>query len=65
MAITYLWHEGQERRVPVVDTRIDCPKCKTPHIDEGEWANRAHRTHLCVKCAHDWQPYRYYTRGVE
>jgi hypothetical protein len=36
-----------------------CPKCGRQHIDEGEWAEREHRTHRCVGvdgCGHEWTP---------
>lgn len=43
---------------------LTCPQCKRPHIDEGEWASRPHRTHRCVDdsvnvspgCGAEWQP---------
>lgn len=41
-----------------------CPQCSRPHVDEGEWAHRAHRTHLCATCGHEWTPYDYTTVGV-
>jgi hypothetical protein len=34
----------------------DCPKCGFPHTDEGEWAGRPHRTHLCARCGAKWVP---------
>lgn len=41
-----------------------CPQCSRPHVDEGEWAHRAHRTHMCATCGHEWTPYDYTTVGV-
>lgn len=37
-----------------------CPSCRKYHIDEGEWAERAHYTHRCVNdaagpgCGAEW-----------
>lgn len=25
-----------------------CPRCKSQHVDEGEWVKRSHETHRCV-----------------
>jgi hypothetical protein len=36
------------RDAPPVPGTLVCPVCGKPHIDEGEWARRPHRTHLCV-----------------
>jgi hypothetical protein len=46
---------------------LTCPKCGFPHIDEGEWAERHHKTHLCLKpgCGHTWRPANVPTVGVE
>jgi hypothetical protein len=41
-----------------------CPKCHTQHIDEGVWATRLHRTHLCASCDHQWRPANVPTVGV-
>lgn len=35
----------------VVKKVIFCPKCATQHIDRGEWAEKVHHNHLCLKCA--------------
>ncbi len=35
---------------------LHCPKCEKQHVDEGEWAKRLHRTHLCAFCGHEWIP---------
>jgi len=41
---------------------LHCPGCGLRHVDEGEWATRPHRTHLCVGegvragCGHLWTP---------
>lgn len=43
---------------------LDCPTCGGRHIDEGEWAQRLHRTHQCQYCGHEWIPFSYYTVGV-
>lgn len=43
---------------------IWCPKCSAPHVDEGEWATRPHKTHQCQSCKHEWRPFPYATVGV-
>lgn len=51
--------------IPMV---LRCPSCLAPHIDEGEWAtkpHRTHRTHLCLKCQTRWRPANVATVGVE
>ncbi len=47
--------------IPVV---LYCPDCRRPHIDEGEWAHRPHRRHLCEFCKTIWRPCLYPTVGV-
>lgn len=48
-----------------VEVTISCPKCATPHIDEGEWATtRHHKTHQCQTCGHEWRPFPFATVGV-
>ncbi len=32
---------------------ISCPKCRLPHLDEGDWL-RPHQRHLCKGCGHKW-----------
>jgi len=49
---------------PGVPLRLDCPVCGIPHFDEGEWATRPHRTHLCGGCGMKWTPAAYPTVGV-
>lgn len=39
--------------VPVV--ALACPACCFAHHDEGEWATRVHRTHLCLRCGYKWR----------
>jgi hypothetical protein len=47
------------------EVNIDCPACKSPHIDEGEWATtRLHKTHQCQTCKYEWRPFPYHTVGV-
>lgn len=48
-----------------VEVTIFCPKCATPHVDEGEWATtRHHKTHQCQSCGHEWRPFPFATVGV-
>lgn len=44
--------------------RLDCPKCGTKHVDEGEWATRKHKTHQCQACMHEWRPFEFPTFGI-
>lgn len=46
---------------------IYCEKCGDIHIDEGEWATpeKAHKTHQCQTCKHEWKPFPYATVGVD
>ena len=48
-----------------LDLVLDCPRCGEVHLDEDEWINRNHRTHMCRNCQHTWRPKPYWTRGVE
>lgn len=41
-----------------------CPRCHEPHVDEGEWATRPHRTHLCAACGATFRPALVPTIGV-
>lgn len=45
---------------------LHCPECSTPHVDEGEWATRIHRTHQCQYpgCGKEWRPANVPTVGV-
>lgn len=54
---------GDENPVPTI---LSCPKCGMQHIDRGEWATpeRAHRTHRCEGCEHEWKPFPVATIGV-
>ncbi len=42
-----------------------CPECGERHIDEGEFAERAHHTHACQHCGHCWRPAVVPTVGVQ
>jgi hypothetical protein len=60
---------AQSKDVPV-SMELWCPKCGLQHVDEGEFAIRPHKTHLCVDygkrkgCGNLWRPYEYPTVGV-
>lgn len=41
-----------------------CPTCHTRHIDEGEFATKAHHTHACQSCGMVWRPAIAPTVGV-
>lgn len=44
---------------------LKCPNCGAPHYDEGEWATKPHRTHLCGNCKTEWAPSHHYTVGIK
>lgn len=48
-----------------IEMILHCPACHSQHIDEGEWATRAHHKHLCAVCRARWQPSLVDTVGVE
>lgn len=41
-----------------------CPHCGERHIDEGEFARKAHHTHACQGCGAVWRPAKINTHGV-
>lgn len=43
---------------------MHCPECGARHVDEGEFASRAHRTHSCQSCGFVWRPALVPTVGV-
>lgn len=47
--------------IPMV---LHCPECKTRHVDEGDFATRAHHTHSCQECGLTWRPAVVHTTGV-
>jgi len=47
--------------IPMV---LHCPKCGYQHVDEGEWTTTFHRTHLCLRCKHEWRPAAINTVGI-
>ncbi len=44
---------------------INCPECGDRHIDEGEFAEKAHHTHACQSCGFVWRPAKVNTHGVK
>ena len=44
---------------------IWCPECGKRHIDEAEFATKAHHTHACQHCGHCWRPAVVPTCGVQ
>lgn len=49
---------------PTFRAPLYCPRCQTPHVDEGDWAKRPHHEHLCSGCGETWRV-EPYTFGVE
>ncbi len=43
---------------------LHCPQCGERHVDEGEFATKAHHTHACQECGHCWRPAVVHTVGV-
>lgn len=43
---------------------INCAECNEPHADTGEWFEKAHKTHLCLKCGHLFRPKDTPTTGI-
>ncbi len=43
---------------------LTCPTCHERHVDEGEWATRPHKTHLCSRCGTLFRPANVPTVGV-
>lgn len=59
------WREFGIFKIPIKDICTDCPECGLNHVDEGVWAKRPHKTHLCSGCGATWVPVQdTYTRGV-
>lgn len=44
---------------------LTCPACTCRHIDEGEFATKAHHTHSCQECGLTWRPAVVATVGVK
>ncbi len=42
-----------------------CPSCHARHLDEGEFATKAHVTHACQSCGFCWKPSTVDTVGVQ
>jgi uncharacterized Zn finger protein len=53
----------RQRDVPIA-MRIPCPSCGELHIDDGEFATKAHHTHACQACGMVWRPAVVATVGV-
>ena len=43
---------------------LTCPCCRARHVDEGEFATKAHHTHSCQACGLTWRPAVVPTVGV-
>lgn len=55
-------HRAREEPIPML---LDCPACHKPHIDEGEYATKPHRTHKCLGCGKEWRSSLVHTVGVK
>jgi hypothetical protein len=47
-----------------IPMRIPCPGCGELHLDEGEFATKPHRDHVCQSCGLTWRPALVPTVGV-
>ena len=52
---------GKSTTIPMI---LHCPLCSARHIDEGEFAQKAHHTHACQGCGFVWRPAKVNTHGV-
>jgi rubredoxin len=52
---------GEGGSIPM---RLNCPECRALHIDEDEFATKAHHTHACQHCGLVWRPAVVPTVGV-
>jgi rubredoxin len=57
-----LARQPQAASLPLI---LHCPLCHARHIDEGEFATKAHHTHACQSCGHVWRPAIAATVGVQ
>lgn len=66
--VTELEAELAEARSPAggqaIPMLIWCPDCSARHIDEGEFATKAHHTHACQQCGNTWRPAVVATVGI-
>ena len=53
---------SEREPIPMI---IVCVGCGQQHIDEGEFATKSHRTHLCKYCGLEWRVANVPTVGVE
>ncbi len=56
--------EAAQKQTEPIPMRIICPECGELHIDEGEFATKAHHTHACQACGCVWRPAVVATVGV-
>lgn len=56
--------ELEDDEAPPTPIVTHCPKCGAQHIDEGEFATKPHRRHICAACETIWQPCARPTVGV-
>lgn len=54
-----------EPQTITIPMRLRCPTCHRLHIDEGEFATKAHHTHACQFCGETWRPAIVATVGVQ
>lgn len=47
-----------------IPMRLTCPDCGALHIDEGVFATRVHKDHVCQNCGMVWRPAQVPTVGV-
>lgn len=74
-AIDQLFTAAHPATAAPIPMLLHCPMCHARHIDEGEFATKAHHTHACqgfvveegkrFRCGHVWRPAIVATVGVE
>jgi rubredoxin len=62
--ISFLLEDGGLHANYTIPMILHCPECGLRHIDEGEFAERAHHTHACQGCGLVWRPAKVNTHGV-
>ncbi len=48
------WQKGPGEPEPTAKA-LWCTHCGRPHVDDGEWATRVHREHVCTHCGGRWR----------
>jgi hypothetical protein len=63
-AIALLNRQLGDKCAPI-PMRLHCPLCHELHVDQGTFATKPHRDHVCQHCGHVWRPALVPTVGVQ